>query len=47
MGEIYYAQKKRQDAVEQYGLYLDLADQNAFDRADVEAKLRKIADGRP
>ncbi len=47
MGEIYYAQRKRQEAVAQYGLYLDLADRDAFDRADVEAKLRKIAGGVP
>ena len=45
-GDIYYAQKKRQDAVVQYGRYLELADRDAIDRADVEAKLRKIAQGR-
>ncbi len=45
-GDIYYAQKKRQDAVVQYGRYLELADREAIDRADVEAKLRKIAQGR-
>ena len=44
-GDIYYAQKKRQDAVIQYGRYLELADPDAIDRADVEAKLRKIAQG--
>jgi tetratricopeptide (TPR) repeat protein len=44
-GDIFYAQKKRQDAVIQYGRYLDLADRDAIDRADVEAKLRKIAQG--
>ena len=44
-GDIYYAQKKRQDAVVQYGRYLELADRDAIDRADVEAKLRKIAEG--
>jgi hypothetical protein len=30
----------------QYGRYLELADRDAIDRADVEAKLRKIAQGR-
>jgi tetratricopeptide (TPR) repeat protein len=44
-GDIYYAQKKRQDAVVQYGRYLELAGSDAIDRADVEAKLRKIAQG--
>ena len=44
-GDIYYAQKKRQDAVVQYGRYLELADREAIDRADVETKLRKIAQG--
>jgi tetratricopeptide (TPR) repeat protein len=45
-GDILYAQKKRQDAVVQYGRYLELADREAIDRADIEAKLRKIAQGR-
>ena len=44
-GDIYYAQKKRQDAVVQYGRYLELAGLDAIDRADVEAKLRKIGQG--
>lgn len=44
-GDIYYAQKKRQDAVIQYGRYLELAARDAIDRADVEAKLRKIGQG--
>ncbi len=44
-GDIFYAQKKRQDAVVQYGRYLELADRDAIDRADVEAKLRRIAQG--
>jgi tetratricopeptide (TPR) repeat protein len=44
-GDIYYAQKKRQDAVVQYGRYLELADRDAIDRADVQRKLQKIAQG--
>jgi predicted Zn finger-like uncharacterized protein len=44
-GDIYYAQHKKQDAVVQYGRYLELADPDAIDRADVEAKLRKIGQG--
>lgn len=44
-GDIYYAQKKHQDAVVQYGRYLELSDRDAIDRADVEAKLRKIGEG--
>ena len=44
-GDIYFAQKKRQDAVVQYGRYLELADREAIDRADVEAKLRRIGQG--
>jgi len=43
IGDIYYGQKKRQDAVVEYGRYLELADRDAIDRADVQAKLRKIA----
>ena len=45
IGDIYYGQNKRQDAVVEYGRYLELADRDAIDRADVEAKLRKIAQG--
>ena len=44
-GDIYFAQKKRQDAVVEYGRYLELADREAIDRADVEAKLRRIGQG--
>jgi tetratricopeptide (TPR) repeat protein len=44
-GDIYYAQQKRQDAVIEYGRYLELADREAIDRADVEAKLRRIGQG--
>jgi tetratricopeptide (TPR) repeat protein len=44
-GDIYYGQKKRQEAVVEYGRYLELAGRDAIDRADVEAKLRKIAQG--
>ena len=44
-GDIYYAQKKRQDALVQYGRYLELADRDAIDRADVQRKLQKIAQG--
>ncbi|MGB8331202.1 MAG: tetratricopeptide repeat protein [Polyangiales bacterium] len=45
VGEIYYAEKKRQDAIVQYGRYLELAEPGAIDRADVEAKLRRIGGG--
>ncbi len=44
-GDIYYGQKKRQEAVIEYGRYLELADREAIDRSDVETKLRKIAQG--
>ncbi len=44
-GDIYYAQKKRQEAVEQYGRYLELAERDDIDRPDVEAKLRRIGQG--
>jgi tetratricopeptide (TPR) repeat protein len=44
-GEIYFAQNKRQDAIVEYGRYLELADREALDRADVEAKLRQIGQG--
>ncbi len=44
-GDIYYAQNKRQDAVVEYGRYLELADREAIDRADVETKLRRISEG--
>ncbi len=45
IGDIYYNQGKRQDAIVEYGRYLELADPEAIDRADVEAKLRKISLG--
>jgi tetratricopeptide (TPR) repeat protein len=44
-GEIYYTQGKRQDAVVEYGRYLELAPRDAIDRGDVEAKLRRIGQG--
>jgi len=44
-GDIYYGQKKRQQAVVEYGRYLEYAGPDALDRADVESKLRKIALG--
>ncbi|MBW1830223.1 MAG: tetratricopeptide repeat protein [Deltaproteobacteria bacterium] len=44
-GDIYYGQKKRQEAVVEYGRYLEYAGPDALDRADVESKLRKIALG--
>jgi len=44
-GDIYYGQKKHQEAVVEYGRYLEYAGPDAIDRADVEAKLRKIALG--
>jgi predicted Zn finger-like uncharacterized protein len=45
IGDIYYAQKKRQEAVVEYGRYLELSALDAIDRADVETKLRQIARG--
>jgi tetratricopeptide (TPR) repeat protein len=45
IGDIHYAQGKRQDAIVEYGRYLELADRDAIDRADVEAKLRKMSQG--
>lgn len=45
IGDIYYARKKRRDAVVEYGRYLELADNDAIDRADVQAKLRRIGEG--
>jgi cellulose synthase operon protein C len=44
-GDIYYAQKKRPDAVVHYGLYLELATPDAIDRADVQSKLNQIGQG--
>ncbi|NNK05899.1 MAG: tetratricopeptide repeat protein [Myxococcales bacterium] len=44
-GDIYYAQKKRQEAIVEYGRYLELADREAIDRADVENRLRRISEG--
>jgi len=44
-GDIYYALNKRQEAIVEYGRYLELADRNAIDRADVENKLRRIGKG--
>ena len=44
-GDIYYAQKKRQDAVVEYGRYLELADRDAIDRVEVQRKLQMIAQG--
>ncbi len=44
-GDIYYALKKRQEAIVEYGRYLELADREAIDRADVENKLRRISKG--
>lgn len=45
MGDIYYGQRKRKEAVVQYGRYLELAEADAIDRPDVESKLRKIGEG--
>ena len=45
MGDIHYAQGKRQEAIVEYGRYLELSDRDAIDRADVEAKLRKMSQG--
>ncbi|MDH3654815.1 MAG: tetratricopeptide repeat protein [Myxococcales bacterium] len=44
-GDIYYALNKRQEAIVEYGRYLELADREAIDRADVETKLRRIGEG--
>jgi len=43
IGDIYFDQRKRQEAIVEYGRYLELADRDAIDRADVEAKLRKMS----
>ncbi len=45
IGDIHYTQGKRQEAVVEYGRYLELADREAIDRADVETKLRRISQG--
>ena len=46
IGDIYYGQKKnRQGAIVEYGRYLELAERDAIDRAEVEAKLRKMSQG--
>lgn len=45
VGDIYYAQKKRRDAVVEYGRYLELAEPDAIDRRDVENKLQRIGRG--
>ncbi len=45
IGDIHYAQNKRQEAVVEYGRYLELADREAIDRVDVETKLRRISEG--
>ena len=45
IGDVYYAKNKRQEAVVEYGRYLELAEPGAIDRADVEAKLKKISQG--
>lgn len=45
LGDIYLDQRKRKDAVVEYGRYLELAERDAIDRADVETKLRKISQG--
>lgn len=44
-GDIYYAMNKRQEAIVEYGRYLELADREAIDRADVETKLGRISQG--
>ena len=43
IGDLYYEQNKRKDAIVEYGRYLELADPDAFDRRDVETKLRKMS----
>jgi tetratricopeptide (TPR) repeat protein len=45
IGDINYALKKRQEAIIEYGRYLELADREAIDRADVENRLRRISEG--
>ncbi|MCZ6805975.1 MAG: tetratricopeptide repeat protein [Deltaproteobacteria bacterium] len=42
MGDLYYAQRKRREAVVHYERYLELSTPDAIDRADVKSKLRKI-----
>ena len=42
VGDIHYAQKQPEDAAVHYGRYLELADPDAIDRADVQGKLRRI-----
>jgi len=44
-GDIYYALNKRQEAIVEYGRYLELADREAIDRADVQNKLGRISKG--
>jgi predicted negative regulator of RcsB-dependent stress response len=43
IGDIYHAKGKRQEAIVEYGRYLELADRDAIDRAEVEDKLRKMS----
>lgn len=45
IGDIYYGQGKRKDAVVEYGRYLELADENAIDRVDVQNRLGRIGQG--
>lgn len=46
IGDIYFAQRKRQDAIVEYGRYLELAEPDAIDRPDVQLKLSRIGQGR-
>lgn len=45
IGDSYYAQNKRKDAIVEYGRYLELSDPNAIDRREVEARLRRMSQG--
>ncbi len=45
VGDIHFSQNERQDAVVHYGRYLELSSLDALDRADVEAKLRRLGAG--
>lgn len=45
IGDIFYARKKRRDAVVEYGRYLELASADAIDRVEVQNKLRRIGQG--
>lgn len=45
IGDIHYARNRRQEAIVEYGRYLELAARDAIDRAEVETKLRRMSQG--